>query len=135
MADGQPNAAASKTRHTITQLLGAVRTDVELKGCPSDNNTRWVFDVESAAVAAGQDVIADKQEEIVCLYLLDPRSAKTVFRPDIFSCSFTPLCDAFYAARPYIEQREDGAFVLHMKRVGGLVRYRVGIDTIHSATR
>ncbi len=136
MADGQQDIVQTKTKHAIVQILGAVQTDVELKGRPADNSTRWVFDVESETLGRLPDT-SEPQEEIVALvlHLLDPRNEKLVFNPDIFSCSLTPLCDAFYSARPYIMHRDDGAFVLHMRRTPGLVRYRVGIDTIHSATR
>jgi hypothetical protein len=137
MADGQQQSVQSATRHAIVQILGAVRTDAELKGRPADNNTRWVFDVESMHKGgSGQDAIADANAQELVFFLLDPRNEKLVFQPDIFSCSLTPLCEEYHSARPYIEYREsDGAFVLHARRVPGIVRYRVGIDTIHSATR
>ena len=107
----------------ITPVLGRIsaQTAQLVEGVPHSNSTRWIFDVDGGA------------KEPVVIQLLGFKS-KQPASPDLVSGSLLPRSASFFEARPFLETLEDGKLVLvHVSPVP--CRYRVCVDTMHTATR
>jgi hypothetical protein len=108
----------------ITQVLGRLSvTGASLSEDrqPAQNSSRWVFDIEGKT---GTDIE---------IKLLEYRSGRPLFH-ELVSPSLTPLCSAFYAAKPFFIL-EPGRITLRTEKTSETCAYRVSIDAIHSTTR
>lgn len=128
----------------ITPILGRIfcpdkEMDDDFKG--QSNSTRWVFDVEhefdkfETVTKENADKLSQKSVlELVHIQLAEYRTGR-IIKPDVFSFSIGPMTDSCYKASPHIQIR-NGLFHLIVKiSNGGGCKYRVAIDTIHSANR
>lgn len=111
-------------RVQITPVLGKIKVhDADLAAVmPSNNSTRWIFDVEG------------RVEGGVTIQLLGCQSGQPV-QPDLVAGSFLPRSQGFHEARPFIEQIEGGKLVLRHADPRVSCKYRICLDTMHSATR
>ena len=112
---------------SITQVLGRVNAP----GCtlvdtvkPKANNTRWVIDVEGES---GKDVVIE---------LLTFEGGNRRVKPDFIRPTLVPLSASFYKAQPYcIINEAEGTLTLCSSVTSEPCKYRVTIDTMHSASR
>jgi hypothetical protein len=109
----------------VTKLLGriALEEGVIIKGEPMDNNTRWVFDVET------------KDGKPVVIQLLEPRNGDPL-PVELLSFSLGHMSAAASQAEAWGEPREkDGQLVIHTKATEEVATLRVFIDVMGSAHR
>lgn len=118
VGDGATKAAPKNS--SVSPLLGRLDASVECEGDGAENHTRWLFDVTHGEAGAIEINLRFRYQrpkgELLCSYNL------------------AALSPEFWGANVWIEEKgdDDTSFVLHAK---GPCRYRVAIDTIHSATR
>lgn len=107
----------------ITPVLGRISVQgARLIEAPSRNNsTRWLFDVDGSSKTP------------IVVQLLDPRSGLPV-KPDLVSGSLLPRSAMFFEACPFLDTLDDGKLVL-IHATDAVCRYRVCVDTMHTATR
>lgn len=111
-------------RVVVTPILGALTVEnAELASVhPNNNSTRWIFDVEG------------RLDSPLAVQLVHCRSGQPV-KPDLIAGSLLPRSPEFHVARPFIETLADGKLVLTHADPAVSCKYRVCIDTMHSATR
>ena len=121
----------------ITPVLGVVKVvsggELAEAPRPANNNTRWIFEVEGTP----------EGEQDLVVQLIDQRNHE--FNPDLGESFFSPKTASFYDAKPFEYERVGGRITI---RHGGVYlapdgnslkahhcKYRVMIDTMHTATR
>jgi hypothetical protein len=116
------------TRSTVTCILGRVAVDGErvVVGPPGErNSTRWIFDVELAGSTAVE----------LAIKLLGHSTGQAVHAP-LVSFTLGAGNGNFYVARPHIVQEGPQLTLKTVKLPrDAVVRFRVSIDTYHSAHR
>lgn len=121
----------------VTPVLGVVKV---LSGGAlgegyrtANNNTRWIFEVEGTPEGESDLVV-----QLIDLYGRE-------YNPDLGESFFSPKTASFYDAKPFEQERVGGRITV---RHGGVYpapsgdgmkshhcKYRVMIDTMHSASR
>lgn len=111
-------------RSQVTPVLGRIEVhNADLSSThPKNNSTRWIFDVEG------------RLDTPVIVQLVDSRSGHPL-RAHLIAGSFLPRSPEFYVGRPFIQELDDGKLVLTHTDTSVSCRYRVCVDTMHSATR
>lgn len=111
----------------ITPVLGVVKVllggELAEQYRTANNNTRWIFEVEGTP----------EGEDALVVQLLDLRGRE--FNPDLGEPFFSPQSSNFYDARPVGVERVGGRFVIRQRPTETPCKYRVMIDTMHTATR
>ena len=111
-------------RLQITPVLGRIEVHSAdlVPAHPKNNSTRWIFDVEG------------RLDTSVVVQLIDSRSNNPL-RANLITGSFLPLSPEFHDAKPFIHELDDGKLVLKHSNPSVSCRYRICLDTMHSATR
>lgn len=109
----------------VTPILGVVTVSeggiVAEDTRSAANNTKWLFDVEGEV------------EGDLVIQLVDMRGNRPS-HPDLAACTFLARSVEFYDVKPFEAERVRGLIrISHGSK--GPVRYRVMVDTMHTAMR
>ena len=130
-AQGDAPVSLVKEPPLIMQDLGRVEAaGAQVKGEPTRNNTRWIFDLVAEAGTS------------IAIQLLEHQSGRKL-HPDKLSAMISPTSPEAWAAQPYVTHlvTDDGNFALHSKKVVDdngkplMFSVRVSVDTIATIVR